>query len=68
VKTHRVVNVEATTFSIDIQFTDGGKVVSVIAGRDRVVSSDTSLNYLRQFENKEAVFAVGSSQPDSGLD
>jgi hypothetical protein len=40
----------------------------VIAGRDRFVSSDSSLDYLRRFENEEAVIAVRSSQPDSATE
>jgi hypothetical protein len=38
------------------------------AGTDRIVSSDTSFNYSRQFENEEAVFTMGSPQPDSATE
>jgi hypothetical protein len=33
---------------------------TAIAGRYRFVSSDSSLDYSRQFENEEVVFTVGS--------
>jgi hypothetical protein len=39
-----------------------------IADRDRFVSSDSSLNYSRRFENEKAVFTVGSPQPDSATE